>query len=103
MALSRDSNLVEAPVDKQFQELLWPLDSVKQYLVGSFVVVMIAFDECYDDSRNMIANSFTILPAAFKFLVTSRLVQIPTLRGNKTAVQELSPDIATQSHNDVYS
>ncbi|KAJ7199387.1 WD40 repeat-like protein [Mycena pura] len=107
MALSRDSNLVGAPIEKQFQELfLRPLESVKQHLIGPFIVIMDALDECADDSRNvlgnLIANSFTKLPAAFRFFVTSRPdSDITRLFRNKTAVQELSLDIASESHNDI--
>ncbi|KAJ7808904.1 WD40-repeat-containing domain protein [Mycena olivaceomarginata] len=106
-ALSRDSNLVEAPIDKQFQELLLgPLESVKQHLVGPFVVVMDALDECADDSRQvllrLIANSFTKLPAAFQFFVTSRPdSDITRVFRNKTAVQERSLNITTESRNDI--
>ncbi|KAJ7938605.1 hypothetical protein B0H13DRAFT_1587562, partial [Mycena leptocephala] len=106
-ALSRDSNLVEAPIDKQFQELLLgPLESVKQHLVGPFIVVMDALDECPDDSRNvlgnLIANSLTKLPAAFQFFVTSRPdSDITRVFRNKTAVQERSLDITTESRNDI--
>ncbi|KAJ6491091.1 hypothetical protein C8R45DRAFT_826066, partial [Mycena sanguinolenta] len=107
-ALSRDFNLVEAPIDKQFQELLLgPLESVKQHLVGPFIVVMDALDECADDSRNvlgnLIANSFTKLPAAFQFFVTSRPdSDITRVFRNKTAVQERSLDVTNNdSHNDI--
>ncbi|KAJ7199412.1 quinon protein alcohol dehydrogenase-like superfamily, partial [Mycena pura] len=107
MALSRDSNLVGAPIEKQFQELfLRLLESVKQHLIGPFIVIMDALDECADDSRNvlgnLIANSFTKLPAAFRFFVTSRPdSDITRLFRNKTAIQELSLDIASESHNDI--
>ncbi|KAJ6574321.1 hypothetical protein B0H19DRAFT_985970, partial [Mycena capillaripes] len=107
MALSRDSNLVEAPIDKQFQELLLrPLESVKQHLVGPFIVVMDALDECADNSRNilgnLIANSFTKLPAAFQFFVTSRPdSDITRVFRNKNAVHECSLDITTGSRDDI--
>ncbi|KAJ7675404.1 hypothetical protein B0H14DRAFT_992184 [Mycena olivaceomarginata] len=106
-ALSRDSNLVDAPIAKQFQELLLgPLESVKQHLVGPFIVVMDALDEYADDSRNvlgnLIANSFTKLPAAFQFFVTSRPdSDITTVFRNKSAVQECSLDITTESRTDI--
>ncbi|KAJ7745956.1 WD40-repeat-containing domain protein [Mycena olivaceomarginata] len=106
-ALARDSNLVEAPIDKQFQELLLgPLESVKQHLIGPFIVVMDALDECADDSRQvllrLIANSFTKLPAAFQFFVTSRPdSDITRVFRSKTAVQERSLDITTESRNDI--
>ncbi|KAJ7197973.1 WD40-repeat-containing domain protein [Mycena pura] len=107
LALSCDSNLVGAPIEKQFQELLLaPLESVKQHLVGPFIIVMDALDECADDSRNvlgnLIANSFTKLPAAFRFFVTSRPdSDITRVFCNKTAVEECSLDITTGNHNDI--
>ncbi|KAK6987938.1 hypothetical protein R3P38DRAFT_2805194 [Favolaschia claudopus] len=46
-ALKSDINLVKAPLDQQFEELLrHPLDSVKQHLIGPIVIVMDALDEC---------------------------------------------------------
>ncbi|KAK6977148.1 WD40 repeat-like protein [Favolaschia claudopus] len=76
-ALSRDSHLVEAPIEKQFHELLLgPLNTVKEHLVGPFIVIIDALDECAQDSRrtmiNLIANFFPKLPMAIRILITSR-------------------------------
>ncbi|KAK7030170.1 WD40 repeat-like protein [Favolaschia claudopus] len=76
-ALSRDSHLVEAPIEKQFQELLLqPLDTVKEDIIGPFIVIIDALDECAQDSRrtmiNLIANFFPKLPMTIRCLITSR-------------------------------
>ncbi|KAK6971358.1 WD40 repeat-like protein [Favolaschia claudopus] len=107
MALSRDSNLVDAPIDKQFQELLLgPLESVKQHLIGPFIVVIDALDECADNSRNvlgnLITNFFTKLPAAFRFFVTSRPdFNITRLFRHKAVVEECSLDKAAENYHDI--
>ncbi|KAK7059455.1 WD40 repeat-like protein [Favolaschia claudopus] len=107
MALSRDSNLVDAPIDKQFQELLLgPLESVKQHLIGPFIVVIDALDECDDNSRNvlgnLITNFFTKLPAAFRFFVTSRPdFNITRLFRHKAVVEECSLDKAAENDHDI--
>ncbi|KAK6993276.1 WD40 repeat-like protein, partial [Favolaschia claudopus] len=107
MALSRDSNLVDAPIDKQFQELLLgPLESVKQHLIGPFIVVIDALDECADNSRNvlgnLITNFFTKLPAAFRFFVTSRPdFNITRLFRHKAVVEECSLDKAAENDHDI--
>ncbi|KAK7005535.1 WD40 repeat-like protein [Favolaschia claudopus] len=106
-ALDRDHNLVKAPFENQFRELLLvPLESVKQHLVGPFVVVIDALDECTEDSRkvlvNLIADLFAKLPAAFRFFVTSRLdSDITRVLRNNIAVQEHSLDIATANPSDI--
>ncbi|KAK6987690.1 hypothetical protein R3P38DRAFT_3449838, partial [Favolaschia claudopus] len=76
-ALSCDSHLVEAPIEKQFHELLLqPLNTVNEHLVGPFTVIIDALDECPQDSRrtmiNLIAHFFPKLPRAIRFFVTSR-------------------------------
>ncbi|KAK6995728.1 WD40-repeat-containing domain protein [Favolaschia claudopus] len=76
-ALSCDSHLVEAPIEKQFHELLLqPLNTVNEHLVGPFTVIIDALDECPQDSRrtmiNLIADFFPKLPRAIRFFVTSR-------------------------------
>ncbi|KAK6981439.1 hypothetical protein R3P38DRAFT_3234209 [Favolaschia claudopus] len=63
-----DANLVHAPFNKQFRELLLrPLVSVKQHLVGPIILVLDALDECGDDSRNDISNLFRNNPAIGEF------------------------------------
>ncbi|KAK6984315.1 hypothetical protein R3P38DRAFT_2806674 [Favolaschia claudopus] len=63
-----DVNLVHAPLNKQFRELLLgPLVSVKQHLVGPIIIVLDALDECSDDSRNDISNLFRNNPAIGEF------------------------------------
>ncbi|KAK6971599.1 WD40 repeat-like protein [Favolaschia claudopus] len=106
-ALSRDSTLLSASLDEQFQALLQgPLDSAKQHLVGPIVIVMDALDECADHFRhfvaNLIANSFTKLPSAFKFFVTSRPDSgITKLFQRQTAIEQRSLNIATGSTEDI--
>ncbi|KAK6995755.1 hypothetical protein R3P38DRAFT_2737534 [Favolaschia claudopus] len=75
--LLHNSHLVEAPLERQFQELLLsPLDTVKEHLVGPFIVIIDALDECAQDFRkfmiNLIAEFFPKLPIAFRFFITSR-------------------------------
>ncbi|KAK7034321.1 hypothetical protein R3P38DRAFT_2772395 [Favolaschia claudopus] len=67
--MADDANLVHAPFNKQFRELLLgPLVSVKQHLVGPIIIVLDALDECSDDSRNDISNlSFRNNPAIGEF------------------------------------
>ncbi|KAK6971892.1 WD40 repeat-like protein [Favolaschia claudopus] len=103
-ALSR--NLLEAPLDKQFQELLFrPLESVKHHLIGPFIIVIDGLDESahwLDSLGNLIANFFTKLPAAFRFFVTSRPhFEVAKVFRHTAAVQERSLDITTEDRNDI--
>ncbi|KAK7030204.1 WD40 repeat-like protein [Favolaschia claudopus] len=76
-ALSQDSHLVEAPIEKQFQELLLqPLGTVKENIIGPFIVIIDALDECAQETRramiHLIANFFSKLPMTIRCLITSR-------------------------------
>ncbi|KAF7356039.1 WD40 repeat-like protein [Mycena venus] len=76
--LAQDPNIINAPLETQFEELLLaPLTSANtQFLCGPYVVVIDALDECPDETRTsitaLIANYFHKLPSAFRFLITSR-------------------------------
>ncbi|KAK6987728.1 quinon protein alcohol dehydrogenase-like superfamily [Favolaschia claudopus] len=75
--LAHDYQLLDAAIESQFQELLLgPLDSVKQHIVGPFIVIIDAVDECAtnfrEDMINLIAKLFPKLPTAIRLLVTAR-------------------------------
>ncbi|KAK6995665.1 WD40 repeat-like protein [Favolaschia claudopus] len=106
MALSRDINL-KAPLENQFLELLFgPLESVKEHLIGPFIIVIDALDECADHSLDilskLIVNFFTKLPAAVRFFVISRPdIDIARVFRHQAAVQERTLDITAAEHNDI--
>ncbi|KAK6988521.1 WD40 repeat-like protein [Favolaschia claudopus] len=77
-ALSADATLVDADYRTQFQKLLLdPLTVAAPYSCGPTVIIVDALDECLDcTSRqalvSLIAGDMAKLPAAFRFLITSR-------------------------------
>ncbi|KAK7015389.1 WD40 repeat-like protein [Favolaschia claudopus] len=78
-ALSADPTLVDADYRTQFQELLLdPITAAAPHICGPIVIVVDALDECGTlTSRkalvSLIARDMSKLPAAFRFLITSRL------------------------------